>query len=67
MNNTTNQKSKSSRKGNEGIVVTEKGVRVSGIVHTTQESADKEIAERKKILHEKAEISQINTKQQLFG
>lgn len=58
----------STRKHGEGLVVTEKGIRVSGAVHQTESSAAQESAQRKKKqLHEKSGAPAPEIKQQLFS
>lgn len=64
-----NSQPESTRKNGEGLVVTEGGRRVSGTVHTTNESASQEAASRKKQLSERqgSAAPAVEVKRQLFG
>ncbi len=52
---------------NEGLVVTEDGVRKDGTVHQTNEAASAAAANRKKPVNEQGGQPQVAVKQQLFG
>lgn len=58
---------KSKRLPNEGLVVTEGGLRKDGQVHQTQESATANAAARKKQITEQGGEPKVEVKQQLFG
>ncbi len=58
---------KTKRLPNEGLVVTENGVRKDGTVHQTNEAAAADAANRKKTINEQGGQPKVAVKQQLFS